>query len=223
VIRGPRLQPGGVYPEGGKLLGGCRATAPAPPPLSAFSWSLKLLVSLPVGSEPCPESGESLAAESWVPGLGPTMLGLGPPMGGLPRLPGGDFHIAGWVNDPPDELLAPNIFASDLVGAGLVVLLESSGDRCRMNCTSWLYSPHLASTLSGCSWGARSLSLFLHLSIKVNLPVFPVAWASAYTTSWHVVFSVTPQTILWMPSTHTLSSIRLCLWRLTSSLPVSPR
>ena len=135
-----------AYPEGGKLLGGCRATAPAPPPLSAFSWSLKLLVSLPVGSEPCPESGESLAAESWVPGLGPTMLGLGPPMGGLPRLPGGDFHIAGWVNDPPDEPLAPNIFASDLVGAGLVVLLESRGDRCRMNCTSWLYSPHLAST-----------------------------------------------------------------------------
>jgi len=50
VIRGPRLQPGGVYPEGGKLLGGCLATAP--PPLRAFSWSLKLLVSLPVGSEP---------------------------------------------------------------------------------------------------------------------------------------------------------------------------
>ena len=40
-------------------------------------------------------------------------------------------------------------------------------------------------TLSGCSWGARSLSLFLHLSIRVNLPVFPVAWASAYTTSWN--------------------------------------
>ena len=67
-------------------------------------------------------------------------------MGGLPRLPGGDFHIAGWVNDPPDDPLAPNILASDLVGAGLVVLLESRGDRCRMNCTSWLYSPHLAST-----------------------------------------------------------------------------
>ena len=40
-----------AHPEGGKLLGGCLATAPAPPPLSAFSWSLKLLVSLPVGSE----------------------------------------------------------------------------------------------------------------------------------------------------------------------------
>jgi len=76
-----------------------------------------------------------------------------------------------------------------------------------MNCTSWLYSPHFANTFSGCSWGARSLSLFLHLSIRVNLPVFPVAWASAYTTSWQVVLSVTPQTILWMPSTHTFNSI----------------
>ena len=43
---------------------------------------------------------------------------------------------------------------------------------------------NLSLTFSGCSWGARSLSLFLHLSIRVNLPVFPVAWASAYTTSW---------------------------------------
>lgn len=98
-------------------------------------------------------------------------------------------------------------------------------------------------TFKGCSCGARSLSLFLHLSISVNRPVFPVAWAKAYTTSykhkklfklcnlsfatpknkfevsnwvqitindfftWQVVFSVTPQTILWIPSTQTFSSI----------------
>ena len=47
----------------------------------------------------------------------------------------------------------------------------------------FLWSLYL--TLSGCSWGASSLSLFLHLSIRVNLPVFPVACASAYTTSWN--------------------------------------
>ena len=40
-------------------------------------------------------------------------------------------------------------------------------------------------TFNGCSWGARSLSLFRHLSIRVNRPVFPVAWARAYTTSWN--------------------------------------
>ena len=38
-------------------------------------------------------------------------------------------------------------------------------------------------TFKGCSWGAKSLSLFRHLSIKVNLPVLPVACAKAYTTS----------------------------------------
>ena len=48
----------------------------------------------------------------------------------------------------------------------------------------WSRSLSLSLTLSGCSWGASSLSLFRHLSISVNLPVFPVAWASAYTTSW---------------------------------------
>ena len=35
----------------------------------------------------------------------------------------------------------------------------------------------------------------------------PIAWAKAMTTSWQVVTSVTPQTILWTPSTHTLSSM----------------
>ena len=42
----------------------------------------------------------------------------------------------------------------------------------------------LKHTFSGCSCGASNLSLFLHLSIRVNLPVLPVACANAYTTSW---------------------------------------
>ena len=42
-------------------------------------------------------------------------------------------------------------------------------------------------TLSGCSWGASSRSLLRHRSISVNRPVLPVAWASAYTTSWKII------------------------------------
>lgn len=34
-----------------------------------------------------------------------------------------------------------------------------------------------------------------------------MACARAITTSWQVVASVTPQTTLWTPSTHTLSSM----------------
>ena len=38
-------------------------------------------------------------------------------------------------------------------------------------------------TFRGCSCGAKSLSLLRQLSMRVNRPVFPVAWARAYTTS----------------------------------------
>lgn len=86
-------------------------------------------------------------------------------------------------------------------------------------------------TFRGFSLGASSRSLFRHFSINVNRPTFPVACAKANTTScgrikrysrivngnsnicakkiptWQVVVSVTPQTILWIPSTQTLSSM----------------
>ena len=39
-------------------------------------------------------------------------------------------------------------------------------------------------TFRGCSCGAKSLSLLRQLSMRVNRPVFPVAWARAYTTSY---------------------------------------
>ena len=45
------------------------------------------------------------------------------------------------------------------------------------------YNRVQAPTLSGCSWGASSLSLFLQRSMSVKRPVLPVAWARAYTTS----------------------------------------
>lgn len=86
---------------------------------------------------------------------------------------------------------------------------RSLSERLKMNWTSEAYSPHLCSTLRGASEGASSLSLSLHLSTRVKRPVLPVAWASAMTTSWHVVASVTPQITRWMPSTQTFNSI-LC-------------
>lgn len=51
------------------------------------------------------------------------------------------------------------------------------------------------------------LSLFLHFSIRVNLPVWFVATAKARTTSLHVVLALTPQTTLWIPSTQTFNSM----------------
>lgn len=93
----------------------------------------------------------------------------------------------------------------------IVDCVLSWSDRCRMNWTSFEYSPHfvriyfcdrigkvnwwrliqmtneLCLTFNGFSFGAISRSLFRHRSIKVNRPILPVACANAKTTSWNRV------------------------------------
>lgn len=54
---------------------------------------------------------------------------------------------------------------------------------CKINWTSFEYSPHFIKIFSGFSSGVSCLSLFLHRSVKVNRPDLPVAWAKANTTS----------------------------------------
>lgn len=48
----------------------------------------------------------------------------------------------------------------------------------------------------------------------MTISVLPIAWAKAITTSWHVVTSVTPQTMRCTPSTHTFSSMPL-IWMMS--------
>lgn len=48
----------------------------------------------------------------------------------------------------------------------------------------------------------------------MTILVLPIAWAKAITTSWHVVTSVTPQTMRCTPSTHTFSSMPL-IWMMS--------
>lgn len=50
--------------------------------------------------------------------------------------------------------------------------------------------------------------LYGMINWDVGLGIYlPSACAKAMTTSWHVVFSVTPQTMRWTPSTNTFTSI----------------
>lgn len=88
----------------------------------------------------------------------------------------------------------------------------SWSERCKMNWTSFEYSPHfdricltieiqselctqrtdgadhIQLTFNGFSFGAINRSLLRHLSINVNRPILPVACANAKTTSWNGIF-----------------------------------
>lgn len=79
--------------------------------------------------------------------------------------------------------------------------------RLRTNWTSLANCPQVAWAPTGHSSGSSCRSFSLSRCTSTKRPVWPIAWASAMTTSWQVVCSETPQTTRWMPSTHTFSSM----------------
>lgn len=64
--------------------------------------------------------------------------------------------------------------------------MQTHKDTPFMSYTTLSFLPRL--TLRGYSLGARRRSLLRQRSIRVKRPVFPVAWASAYTTSYYKVY-----------------------------------